>query len=230
MDTAIPIPQQGSVATALAALQQEVAAAARARLQPGFAPILIGASKAQPAPVLAEAIAAGLRDFGENKVQEAQAKWPALRQAHPDITLHLIGSLQSNKASDAVALFDTIHTIDRIKLADAVANAMAKQGRTLKLLIQVNTGEEPQKGGVAPRDLAGLVQHYRKENLTGLCGLMGVPPADANPAPHFALLQKLAAEHDLPLLSMGMSGDFRTAIRFGATHVRVGTKLFGARA
>jgi hypothetical protein len=210
-------------------MQQQIDAAQKARLIPGPVPILIGASKSQPAEVLAQAIAAGLRDFGENKVQEAMSKWPALKAAHPNVVLHLIGSLQSNKASEAVGLFDVIHTIDRVKIANAVANEMSKQSRDVKLLIQVNTGEEPQKGGVAPRDLPALITHYRDNKLPGLHGLMCVPPADVNPAPHFALLQKLAAEYDLPWLSMGMSSDFATAIRFGATHVRIGTALFGER-
>lgn len=222
-------PGYGTVATAFAALQQQVSAAARARLTPGQPPILIGASKSQPVAVLQEAIAAGVREFGENKVQEAQTRWPALKAAHPELVLHLIGSLQSNKAADAVALFDVIQTVDRPKIADAIANEMAKQGRDLTLLIQVNTGEEPQKGGVTPRDLPALIAHYRNEQLPGLRGLMCVPPADINPAPHFALLQKLAAEYELPFLSMGMSNDFETAIRFGATHVRIGTAIFGKR-
>lgn len=222
-------PHYGTVATAFAALQQRAAAAAARSLKPGPAPLIIGASKSQPASILEEAITAGLRQFGENKVQEAQSKWPRLKEAHPDITLHLIGSLQSNKAADTVALFDVIQTVDRIKIADAIANEMAKQNRTLQLLIQVNTGEEPQKGGVMPRDLPALIAHYEKERLPGLAGLMCVPPADVNPAPHFALLQKMAAEYQLPLLSMGMSSDYEIAVRFGATHVRIGTALFGAR-
>lgn len=222
-------PAYGTVATAFAALQQQVVAAARARLIPGQPPVLIGASKGQPIHVLEEAIAAGVREFGENKVQEAQARWPALKAAHPQLVLHLIGSLQSNKAADAVALFDVIQTVDRPKIADAIANEMARQGRDLTLMIQVNTGEEPQKRGVMPRDLPSLIAHYRQEKLPGLRGLMCVPPAEMNPAPHFALLQKLAAEHELSLLSIGMSSDFETAIRFGATHVRIGTALFGQR-
>lgn len=226
-------PLHGTVATALAAMQQRVQAAQKARLMAGPAPLLVGASKSQPVSVLAEAITAGLRHFGENKVQEAQAKWPALKAAHPNVVLHLIGGLQSNKAAEAVGLFDVIHTIDRVKIADAVAGAVASHRSpvTRNFLIQVNTGEEPQKGGVLPRELETLVKHCQSlatDNFQ-LQGLMCVPPADVNPAPHFALLQKLAAEYDLPWLSMGMSGDFETAIRFGATHVRLGTALFGAR-
>jgi pyridoxal phosphate enzyme (YggS family) len=217
------------MAKTLSVLQNAMAAAHAGRLQPGPAPVLIGASKTQPAPVLEAAIAAGLTQFGENKVQEAQAKWPVLKAAHPAITLHLIGGLQSNKAAEAVALFDVIQTIDRVKIADAVANEIARQGRAVPVLIQVNTGDEPQKGGVAPREVGALLTHCRAAGLD-VRGLMGVPPAEINPAPHFALLQKLAATHGLEWLSMGMSGDFETAIRLGATHIRVGTALFGARA
>lgn len=220
----------GTVATAFAAVQQQVRLATQARLIPGSALIIVGASKTQPANILVEAIEAGLQHFGENKVQEAQSKWPALKAEHPPTVLHLIGGLQSNKAAEAVALFDVIETIDRIKIADAVANEMRKQQRDVKLLIQVNTGEEEQKGGIAPRELPALIAHYKNNQLPGLVGLMCVPPAGVNPAPHFALLQKLATEYALPWLSMGMSSDYEIAIRFGATHVRIGTALFGARA
>jgi len=220
---------RGTIATQLASLQQALAAATAQRLVPGLAaPTLIGVSKGQPAEAVAEALEAGLTDVGENKVQEAQAKWPALRARFPAARLHLIGPLQSNKAADAVALFDVIQTLDRPKILDAVANEAAKQGRHPQLLVQVNTGEEPQKGGVAPAGLEALLRHAEQAGLP-IAGLMCVPPVEANPAPHFALLQKLAADHELPILSMGMSGDFETAIRFGATHVRIGTALFGAR-
>ncbi len=229
MNTTHKHPPHGTVATAFAAVQQQVQAATKARLTPGAAVTIVGASKTQPVEVLAQAVAAGLIHFGENKVQEAQTKWPALKAVHPHTVLHLIGGLQSNKAAEAVALFDVIETIDRIKIADAVANEMSKQQRDVKLLIQVNTGEEPQKGGVAPRDLPALIAHYKNNKLPGLTGLMCVPPLDVNPAPHFALLQKIAAEHELPWLSMGMSSDFAIAIKFGATHVRIGTALFGER-
>lgn len=222
-------PPHGTVATGFAAVQQRVNVAVKARLVTSTPVTIIGASKSQPAETLRLAIAAGMRAFGENKVQEAQTKWPALKAEYPDIALHLIGSLQSNKAADAVALFDAIQTIDRVKIADAVANEMARQARALQLFIQVNTGEEPQKGGVMPHELSALIAHYKDNKLPGLVGLMCVPPADSNPAPHFALLQKMAAEYQLPLLSMGMSSDYETAIRFGATHVRVGTAIFGER-
>ena len=207
-----------SLATRLAALQQPMKPQTR----------LIGASKTQPIAVLEEAISLGLTDFGENKVQEAQSKWPALKAAHPHVQLHLIGPLQSNKAEDAVALFDVIQTIDRPKIADAIAAASKKLGRTPRVLIQVNIGEEPQKGGVAPRETEALVTHCRSLGLN-LTGLMCVPPDGINPAPYFALLAKMARQFELNELSMGMSGDYDVAIRLGATMVRVGTALFGSR-
>lgn len=228
MNSVNEIPPHGSLATGLAALQQGVAAAAAARLTPGPAPAIIGASKSQPIPVLEAAITAGLTQFGENKVQEAQAKWPALKAAHPQITLHLIGPLQSNKAAEAVALFDVIQTVDREKIAAALAKEITAQGRKVAVLIQVNTGEEPQKSGVSPRQAPALIAFCRQLGLD-LKGLMCVPPVGETPAPHFALLQKMAAEYGLPWLSMGMSDDYETAIRFGATHVRIGTALFGER-
>lgn len=190
---------------------------------------LIGASKVQPTGLLEEAIALGLRDFGENRVQEAMEKWPALKAAHPEVVLHLIGPLQSNKAKEAVALFDVIQTVDRVKIAEALAVEMQKQGRTPKLLIQVNIGEEDQKAGVTPQDLPGLLAACQGLGLT-IAGLMCVPPAEHNPAPYFALMKKLADRHGLAELSMGMSGDFPVAVRMGATMVRVGTALFGERA
>jgi pyridoxal phosphate enzyme (YggS family) len=191
-------------------------------------PVLIGASKTQPAQMLEAAIRLGLTDFGENKVQEAYAKWPALTAANPAVRLHLIGPLQSNKAREAVALFDVIHTVDRLKIADALAAAMEKEGRRPALLVQVNTGEEPQKSGVLPKELPALLAHCDALSLP-IIGLMCVPPDGLNPAPHFALLAKLARRHALPELSMGMSGDYETALRLGATMIRVGTALFGQR-
>lgn len=199
------------------------------RLMPGPRPRLVGASKGQPLSILMEAAGLGLADFGENRVQEAAGKLPALKAAHPQVILHLIGPLQSNKAAEAVALFDVIQTIDRPKIADAVAHEAAKQGRTVATLVQVNTGEEAQKGGVAPRELGGLIRHCREVAGLDPVGLMAVPPAHENPAPHFALLKQLAEEYGMGELSMGMSGDFATAIRFGATYVRIGTRLFGPR-
>jgi pyridoxal phosphate enzyme (YggS family) len=224
-------PPYGSLATRFAALQQSIALACgyatldSAQQRP---PILIGASKTQPAEMLEEAIHLGLRDFGENKVQEAYAKWPALKAKYPQARLHLIGPLQSTKAAEAVALFDVIQTIDRIKIADALAAACEKVGKHPLMLIQVNTGEESQKSGVAPREAAALLAHCRARGLN-VVGLMCVPPEGENPAPHFALLKKMANEFGLNELSMGMSGDFETAIRLGSTMVRVGTALFGSR-
>ena len=224
------MPAIDTVATRYAALQQQCRDAAQARVgaAAGRPPLLIGASKNQDQRILEEALTAGLRDFGENKVQEAAAKWPAFQVSYPDLCLHLIGPLQSNKAADAVALFDVIHSVDRIKIANALAEEIIKQGRRPRLLIQVNTGAEPQKAGVAPDDTAALIAHCRALNLP-LIGLMCVPPADHPPAPHFALLKKMADNYGLSELSMGMSDDFPTAIRLGATMVRVGTALFGAR-
>jgi PLP dependent protein len=172
---------------------------------------------------------AGHRTFGENRVQEAKAKWPALRVRYPDVELHLIGPLQSNKAKDAVALFDAIHTVDRPKIAAAIAEEMAKQEKRLQLFIQVNTGEEPQKAGVLPRETANLLRHCRDELTLDIAGLMCIPPLDEEAGVHFAFLAKLAGELGLRQLSMGMSADFEKAIAFGATHVRVGSEIFGQR-
>lgn len=190
---------------------------------------LIAVSKTFEAPQILPVIEAGQRLFGENRVQEAKAKWPALKERFPDLELHLVGSLQSNKAREAVQLFDAIHSIDRPKIARAVADEMAKQGRRLKLFVQVNTGEEPQKAGVMPREAAAFVRHCREELNLDISGLMCIPPADEEPAVHFAFLAKLAGELGLKELSMGMSADFETAIAFGATYVRVGSAIFGSR-
>lgn len=190
---------------------------------------LIAVSKTQPVDAIAPLIAADQRVFGENRVQEAAAKWPALRAAHPGLELHLIGQLQSNKAEDAVALFDAIHTLDRPSLVTALARAMDKTGRRPACFVQVNIGDEPQKGGVATANLPALLAEARAAALP-LAGLMCLPPAELEPAPYFALLAKLARDHGLAGLSMGMSGDFETAVTLGATHVRIGTALFGARA
>jgi pyridoxal phosphate enzyme (YggS family) len=189
---------------------------------------LIAISKTQPIEAIRPLIAAGQRVFGENRVQEAQTKWPELRAAHAAIRLHLVGQLQSNKAAEAVALFDAIHSVDRPSLIDALARAMDQGDRRPDCFIQVNIGDEPQKGGCAIADLPAVVKRARDAHLP-VIGLMAVPPADVEPAPYFALLAKLARRHDLSGLSMGMSGDFETAVLLGATHVRVGTALFGAR-
>lgn len=190
---------------------------------------LVAVSKTFDAETIRPVIEAGQRVFGENRVQEAQAKWPALKRETPDIELHLIGPLQSNKAADAVALFDVVETIDREKIARAVAAEMQRQGRDIRLYVQVNTGLEPQKAGIAPEDAAAFVRLCRDELALNIEGLMCIPPLDENPGPHFALLAKLADQCGLSRLSMGMSGDFETAIAFGATGVRVGSAIFGAR-
>ena len=186
-------------------------------------------SKTVPKPASAKRSTAGQRLFGENRVQEAQAKFPALKGEFPDLELHLIGPLQTNKVKEAAALFDVIQTLDRVRLADALAAERERSGRCPRLFLQVNTGEEPQKAGVMPREAAALIDHARKLELP-LEGLMCIPPADDDAAPHFAFLAKLARDHGLKNLSMGMSGDFELAVKFGATHVRVGTAIFGARA
>jgi PLP dependent protein len=189
---------------------------------------LIAVSKTHPAERIIPLIAAGQRVFGENRVQEAADKWPALKAEYPDIHLHLIGQLQSNKAEEAVALFDCIHSLDRPSLLAALAKAMDKQGRRVPCFVQVNIGDEPQKGGCALADLPGFLAKVRASGIP-LAGLMCIPPADTEAAPFFALLAKLAADHGLTGLSMGMSGDYETAVMLGATHVRVGSALFGAR-
>lgn len=194
----------------------------------GALPEIVVVSKTHPAEAILPLLEAGHRTFGENRVQEAEAKWPALKARFPDTELHLIGHLQSNKAAEAVALFDVIESLDRPKLADALAAEMAKQNRLLPCYIQVNIGEEPQKGGVAMEELAGLLDHSRSLGLN-IVGLMCIPPAEGNPAPHFALLRTLADRHGLALRSMGMSGDYEVAAAMGATQVRIGSALFGNR-
>ena len=190
---------------------------------------LVAVSKTFDGDAIRPAIAAGQRVFGENRVQEAQGKWPALRVETAGIELHLIGPLQSNKAAEAVALFDVIETVDREKIARAVAAEMARQGRALRLYVQVNTGLEPQKAGIAPDDTVAFVAFCRDELGLTIEGLMCIPPANENPGPHFALLAKLAGRCNLDHLSMGMSGDYEVAIGFGATGVRVGSAIFGTR-
>ncbi len=189
---------------------------------------LIAVSKMQPPEKIQAALAAGQRHFGENRVQEAQERWLPLKKNYPDLVLHLIGPLQTNKADDAVALFDVIHTLDRPRLAEALAAAMKKKNRPLPCFIQVNTGEEPQKAGCAPADLAALLGEVRGLDLN-VTGLMCIPPVGEPAALHFALLKTLAAVHSLKELSMGMSGDFEKALALGATHIRLGTALFGPR-
>lgn len=212
----------------LTEVRDRIARAEQLAKRPAGATCLIAVSKTHEAPQIAPLIAAGQRVFGENRVQEAQAKWPALREATPDIELHLVGQLQSNKAADAVALFDAIHSVDRPSLVTALANAMDRHDRRPACFVQVDIGDEPQKGGVAVRELPALLVEARSVELP-IVGLMCVPPLELEAAPWFALLAKLAEDNGLPGLSMGMSGDYETAVTLGATHVRVGTALFGAR-
>ena len=200
----------------------------RAKRAPG-AVSLVAVSKTFDAEEIRPVIAAGQRVFGENRVHESQGKWPALKEEFTDIELHLIGPLQSNKAADAVALFDVIETVDREKIARALAEEMQKQGRQPRLFVQVNTGLEPQKAGIPPKETVAFVDFCRNELGLSVAGLMCIPPADENPGPHFALLAKLADQCGVRELSMGMSGDFETAIEFGATSVRVGSAIFGNR-
>ncbi|MEO2038102.1 MAG: YggS family pyridoxal phosphate-dependent enzyme, partial [Martelella sp.] len=190
---------------------------------------LVAVSKTHDADAIRPAIEAGQRVFGENRVQEAQKKWPTLKEETPDIELHLIGPLQSNKAEDAVKLFDVIETVDREKIARALAKEIAKQGRAPRLYVQVNTGNEPQKAGIDPRETEAFLALCRDELGLTVEGLMCIPPAGENPGPHFALLHDLATENSVPKLSMGMSGDYEVAIAFGATSVRVGSAIFGER-
>jgi PLP dependent protein len=217
-----------AVATHLEHIRARIETARQGAIAPAPQTHLIAVSKTHPAAVVREALLAGHRMFGESKVQEAQAKWPALREEFPGVELHMVGGLQTNKVREAVALFDAIHAVDRIKLARALAAECDRQDRRPQLFVQVNIGEEPQKSGVAPREALALVADVRALNLN-LVGLMGVPPADLAPAPYFGLLKTLGVAAKLPFLSMGMSDDFEIAIRFGATHVRVGSAIFGAR-
>ncbi|MBW4330707.1 YggS family pyridoxal phosphate-dependent enzyme [Stakelama sp. CBK3Z-3] len=212
----------------LADVRESIAKAARAANRSPDSVTLVAVSKTHNAPAIQPLIAAGQRVFGENRVQEAQGKWPALRDATPGIELHLVGQLQSNKADDAVALFDAIHSLDRPSLVTALARAMDKAGRRPACFVQVNIGDEPQKGGCAIGSLPALVKEARAADLP-LAGLMCVPPLDLEPAPYFALLARLARDCGLNGLSMGMSSDYPTAVTLGATHVRVGTALFGTR-
>lgn len=213
----------------LAAVQARIAEAARVAQRLPADVTLIAVSKTFEAADIVPVLEAGHRTFGENRVQEAKGKWPDLRARYPGVELHLIGPLQSNKAHEAVALFDVIHTIDRPKIARAIADEMRKQSRALKLFIQVNTGEEEQKAGIAPGDLPALIDECRATLKLEIAGLMCIPPVDDEPALHFALLAKLARAHGLTALSMGMSADFEQAVRLGATHVRVGSAIFGTR-
>ncbi|PTE08078.1 YggS family pyridoxal phosphate-dependent enzyme [Mesorhizobium helmanticense] len=219
---ASPVEQLSTVKAKIAAAEHEAGREAGAVT-------LVAVSKTFDAADIRPVIEVGQRIFGENRVQEAQAKWPALKAAFPDIELHLIGPLQSNKAREAVALFDVIETVDREKIAAELAKEMARQDRSPKLYVQVNTGSEPQKAGIEPREAVAFVARCRDVHGLAIEGLMCIPPADENPGPHFALLEKLAREAGVEKLSMGMSGDYETAIAFGATSVRVGSAIFGSR-
>ncbi|MBY3157812.1 YggS family pyridoxal phosphate-dependent enzyme [Rhizobium laguerreae] len=210
-------------------VRSRIAAAEREAGRSAGSVQLVAVSKTFEADAIRPAIEAGQRVFGENRVQESQGKWPALKAEHQDIELHLIGPLQSNKAADAIALFDVIETVDREKIARALAEEMRRQGKALRLYVQVNTGLEPQKAGIAPDDTPAFVALCREELGLSIEGLMCIPPAEENPGPHFALLAKLALKCGVEKLSMGMSGDYGTAIAFGATSVRVGSAIFGTR-
>ena len=213
----------------LGAVMSRIAAAADAAGRDAGSVRLVAVSKLQPEERIAGALEAGHRLFGENRVQEAEARWPAFRERFPDIALHLIGGLQTNKVRAAVRLFDVIETVDRPRLAAALAREFERTGRALPCFVQVNTGDEPQKGGVSPAALDDFLDRCRGEYGLDVAGLMCIPPAEDPPGPHFAFLREAARRNGLAGLSMGMSADFETAIRFGATHVRVGSAVFGAR-
>jgi pyridoxal phosphate enzyme (YggS family) len=213
----------------LKAVLARIAGARAAAVAPAEATRLIAVSKGHGEGRILPVLAAGHRIFGENRVQEAKAKWPELRARFGDVELHLIGPLQTNKVREALGLFDAIHALDRLKLAEALKAEIEKTGKRPQLFVEVNTGEEPQKSGIAPKDTVGFVRQCRDGLSLPVVGLMCIPPAGEEPALHFALLKSLARECGLGLLSMGMSEDFETAIRFGATHVRVGTAIFGER-
>lgn len=224
------VTPEPDIAGRLAEIRARMARAAREVGRDPASVELIAVSKTFDADAIRPVIAAGQRHFGENRVQEAKGKWPALRAETPGLTLHLIGPLQSNKAREAVELFDVVHTIDREKIARAIADEMARQGRKLQLFVQVNTGEESQKAGVMPREAVAFTRMCRESLGLDISGLMCIPPVEEEPAVHFAFLAKLAREAGVAGLSMGMSDDFETAVQLGATHVRVGSAIFGSRA
>ena len=213
----------------LAAVRQGIARACRDAGRDAGSVVLVAISKTFAADAIAPAIAAGQRVFGENRVQEAKAKWPLLRERHPGLELHLVGPLQSNKAKEAVALFDAIHSVDRPSLCEALSKEIGKQARKLVLFVEINTGAEPQKAGVLPPDTDDFLKRCRETYGLAVSGLMCIPPFTEAPGPYFALTAKIAQRNGLKLLSMGMSADFATAIQLGATHVRVGSAIFGER-
>ena len=215
--------------SSLASVESEIQRACNEARRDRASVTLIAVSKTFEADAIMPVLQSGQRNFGENRVQEAKAKWPVLMSAYPDLNLHLIGPLQSNKAKEAVALFDAIHSIDRPSICEALAKEMISQKRRPELFVQLNTGEEPQKAGVAPAEADAFIASWREKYRLPISGLMCIPPVDQAPAPHFALTAKIAARNGLTNLSMGMSADFATAIALGATHVRVGSAIFGAR-
>jgi pyridoxal phosphate enzyme (YggS family) len=214
----------------LATVREEIARACRDASRDAASVTLVAVSKTFAADAILPILGEGQRVFGENRVQEAKAKWPDLKARYPDVALHLIGPLQSNKAKEAVALFDAIHSVDRASLCEALAKEIQKQGRAPLLFVEINTGAEPQKAGVLPEAADGFLKACRDTYGLTIGGLMCIPPADEAPAPHFALTAKIAVRNGLELLSMGMSADYPAAIAMGATHVRVGSAIFGARA
>jgi pyridoxal phosphate enzyme (YggS family) len=218
-----------SVADRLGVVRAEIGKACRDAGRAPDSVTLVAISKTFGIEAIAPAIDAGQCVFGENRVQEAKAKWPELRERYAGVELHLVGPLQSNKAREAVALFDFIHTVDRPKIAAVLGEEIAKQGKRPRLLVEINTGAEPQKAGVLPEGADAFIAECREKHGLSIEGLMCIPPLDEAPAPHFALTEKIAKRNGLSLLSMGMSADFTSAIQFGATHVRVGTAIFGDR-
>jgi hypothetical protein len=228
-----PLPANADIAASLDRVRQVIARAARGAGRDPAAVTLVAVSKTHDADAIRAALAAGQRVFGENRVQEAATKWPALREDYPDIVLHLIGPLQTNKAADALALFDVIETVDRPRLAARLRLEIDRLGgavRTRRFFVQVNTGEEPQKAGVVPGEAEAFIAACRDDHRLPIDGLMCIPPVDEEPSPHFALLAGIARRNGLASLSMGMSADYPVAIAFGASHVRVGTAIFGSRA
>jgi pyridoxal phosphate enzyme (YggS family) len=225
----MPSPITPPLPSALAAVENEIARACKEARRERSSVTLIAVSKTFTADAIVPVIVAGQRAFGENRVQEAKAKWPELISAYPGLALHLIGPLQSNKAKEAVALFDAIHSVDRPSICQALAKEINSQKRQPELFVQINTGEEPQKAGIAPVDADAFIASCRETYGLSISGLMCIPPVDDPPAPHFALTAKIAARNGLKKLSMGMSADFAIAIQFGATHVRVGSAIFGKR-